>query len=92
MAALDDQFGDRVEVLGGAAGLHVCLRLRERKPVDVPTIRRRASGREVGVYSTEPCYLGRPRRAELLLGHGSLSEDDITEGISRLAAILRVSR
>lgn len=89
LAALADQLGDRVEVLGGGAGLHVCLRLRDRKAVDVPVIRRRASAREVGIYSTEPCYLARPRRAELLLGHGSLSEADITEGIGRLAAVLR---
>lgn len=89
LAALDDLLGDRVEVLGGAAGLHLCLRLRDRKPVDVPALRRRAGAREVGVYSTEPCYLGRPRHAELLLGHGSLSEDDIAEGIARLAAVLR---
>ncbi|HEY2388441.1 MAG TPA: PLP-dependent aminotransferase family protein [Candidatus Binatia bacterium] len=86
--ALAEHLGERVDVRGGGAGLHVMVVVRGARAADVPGIVRRARERDVGVYSTLGCYLTRPRRAELLLGHGSLAEDDIGRGVVRLAAAL----
>jgi GntR family transcriptional regulator/MocR family aminotransferase len=89
LAALADEVGERAEVRGGAAGLHVMLVLRDASPADVPHVIERARRTGVGVYATRALYLGRPRRAELLLGHGTLEADEIRAGIARLGAVLR---
>ncbi len=88
LAAIDATLGGAVQVLGASAGLHVMLIVRGVGVADVAALVARAREREVGVYSTAPCYVTRPRRAELLMGHGSLSEDEIREGIERLATVL----
>jgi GntR family transcriptional regulator/MocR family aminotransferase len=87
-AAIAQHLGDRVQVFGADAGLHVLLVLHGRSVAEVPGILRRARGRDVGVYSTQLLYRTRPRRAELMVGHGSLSETDIARGIERLSAVL----
>jgi GntR family transcriptional regulator/MocR family aminotransferase len=88
LEALAEHAGDRIDVRGSAAGLHVMLVVRGARAAAVAGIVRRARQQDVGVYSTLGCYLTRPRRAELLLGHGSLAEDDIRRGVARLAAAL----
>jgi GntR family transcriptional regulator / MocR family aminotransferase len=88
LTAIAELLGERVQVLGGAAGLHVMLVLPHTKAADVAAIVQRARERDVGIYPTGPLYLSRPRRAEFLLGHGSLSEDDIRRGVERLAGVL----
>ncbi|MGH7820677.1 MAG: PLP-dependent aminotransferase family protein, partial [Candidatus Binatia bacterium] len=70
------------------AGLHLVLALRNAAPADLAAIVDRAAAADVGVYSTREFYLGRPRRAEFLLGDGTLAEEEIREGIRRLAAIV----
>jgi GntR family transcriptional regulator/MocR family aminotransferase len=90
--ALAEQFGDRVEVQGANAGIHVIAWLGDvpRSAVDDLVDRARAEG--VGIYSVAPYYIDPPERAGLLLGYASLSERDIREGVARLARImLRIS-
>lgn len=89
LAAVAEHIEERVEVRGGAAGLHVMLVFRDRLHADVPDIIARARHAGVGVYATRALYLGRPRRAELLLGHGALEGDEICAGITRLGTVLR---
>ena len=43
---------------------------------------------DVGLYDTRGSYLTGARRAELLLGHGALSEAEIGAGVQRLAEVL----
>jgi GntR family transcriptional regulator/MocR family aminotransferase len=86
--ALAEHVGDRAVVHGATAGLHVMLSLRGRKPAAVTALVERARQAGVGVYDTRGAYLGRPRRAELLLGHGALSETEIQAGIVRLADVI----
>jgi GntR family transcriptional regulator/MocR family aminotransferase len=87
--AVGRYLGDRVEVAGAKAGLHVLLWLREicASPIDV--LRKKAAAVGVGIYSIVPYYLTPPRQAGLLLGYTSLPEDQIREGIQRLASVLR---
>jgi GntR family transcriptional regulator/MocR family aminotransferase len=85
LAAIATHLGDRVEVRGAGAGLHVMLVPRRASCPDVERVVRRAAAHEVGIYSTTTLHLRRPRRSALLLGHGALSEADIHTGIRRLA-------
>ena len=90
LAALAEHLGDGVEISGGAAGLHVMVVPHRSTSTEIASLVRRAAERGVGVYSTLPLHLERPRTAALLLGHGSLSEPEIRIGVARLAAVLSV--
>jgi DNA-binding transcriptional MocR family regulator len=87
--AVGRYLGDRVEVAGANAGLHVLLWLREMGASQIGVLRKKAAAVGVGVYSTVPYYLMPPRQAGLLLGYTSLTEDQIREGIQRLASVFR---
>jgi GntR family transcriptional regulator / MocR family aminotransferase len=87
--AVGRYLGDRVEVAGANAGLHVLLWLREVDASQIGVLRKKAAAVGVGVYSPAPYYLTPPRQAGLLLGYTSLTEDQIREGIQRLASVLR---
>jgi GntR family transcriptional regulator / MocR family aminotransferase len=91
-AALLDAFashlGDRVEVGGANAGVHVVAWLRNVRPSRLPELIETAARADVGVYPVTPHYLTPPRRAGLLLGYVSMSEPEIREGIRRLAGVI----
>ncbi len=88
LAALKEHLGDRVEVSGANAGLHVLLWIRGFAARRVPALRRRCAERGVGIYPVTPYYDEVPKRAGLLLGFSSLQEKEIEEGVRRLAAVL----
>jgi GntR family transcriptional regulator/MocR family aminotransferase len=90
VAALAEHFGDRVEVLGGNAGLHVMLRFRDVAVAAESDVIARAERAGVRVYSVLPFYQDPTRRraAELLLGYASLSLEQIRRGVARLARVL----
>ena len=85
LEAVGEHLGDRVDISGASAGVHVLLWPRGRRLGPVETLIARAADRGVGVYSIAPFYLRRPQRAGLLLGYASLSEDEVRAGIRRLA-------
>jgi GntR family transcriptional regulator/MocR family aminotransferase len=90
VAALDTHVGDRVEVLGANAGLHVMLRLRDVPLAQEPELIADAERAGVRVYSPVRFYSA-PRdrpEAELLLGYASLSLTQIRRGVARLAGVL----
>jgi GntR family transcriptional regulator/MocR family aminotransferase len=88
LAAVAKHLGDRVDVAGANAGLHLLLWLRGVPARETPRIVARAARAGVGVYAPDPFYLGRPPGAGLVLGYASLDEDAIREGIRRLARSL----
>lgn len=88
LAALATHFGDRVEVVGAAAGLHVVAWLPGLAPSRSGTFARRAAAAGVGVYSITPHYLTPPPRAGFILGYGGLTPAAIRDGVKRLAAVL----
>jgi GntR family transcriptional regulator/MocR family aminotransferase len=84
IAAVERELGDRAQVLGPSAGLHVLLRLPELSGRDVRRLREACRQRGVGVYLAAPFYARPPARAELLLGYASLTERQIEGGIRLL--------
>jgi GntR family transcriptional regulator/MocR family aminotransferase len=80
--------GERVEVCGADAGLHVVLWLRGIRRDRLPSLVARAGAAGVGVYPATPYYLRAPTRGGLLLGYASLSETEIRRGIERLGQCL----
>src|SRR5439155_7844875 len=85
--ALGRHLGNRVEVGGANAGVHVVAWLRDVPSGRLPALIEAAVQVDVGVYPVTPHYLTPPRRAGLLLGYGSMSEPEIREGVRRLAGV-----
>ncbi len=88
LEAIDEHFGDRAEVCGANAGLHVLVWLRGRDGGVIDAVGDKARRVGVGLYSVRPYYLRPPRRTGVLLGYGPLTEREIRQGIKRLAPAL----
>ena len=86
--ALRQHLGERVEIAGENAGVHLLVWLNDAKPRDVEAIIMRAAGVGVGVYPISPYYARPLRRAGLLFGYASLTEPEIRAGIRRLADVV----
>lgn len=78
------ELGERAELLGADAGLHVLLRLPELRMAEVRALREACRRRGVGIYPAAPFYARPPRHAEVLLGYAALDEEAIREGLRRL--------
>jgi len=89
LRAIGKHFGDSVEVLGAAAGIHVVLRFPGVAGRQTARLISRAAQAGVAIYSTFPYYLKPPDRCELILGYGALTERDITAGIRTLESAIR---
>jgi len=88
VAALRQQFGDRVEICGGNAGLHVFAWLQGKNGGSIADASERAEKAGVGLYTADPFYAKPPDRTGFLLGFAGVRERDIREGIRQLAKSL----
>jgi GntR family transcriptional regulator/MocR family aminotransferase len=88
LEALDRHIGERGQVAGSDAGLHILLWLPGTSFSQTAELCRKAAKVGVGIYSVGPCFCTPPKSAGLLLGYASLMERQITEGIRRLASVL----
>jgi GntR family transcriptional regulator/MocR family aminotransferase len=88
LEALGTHVGNRVDVGGANAGIHLVVWLRDVAPSALPDLVERAARLDVGVYPVTPHYLTPPARAGLLLGYAAMSEREIDEGIRRLTRAL----
>ena len=86
--ALREQLGERVEIAGGNAGVHLLVWLNDVAPARLPALIEHAAASGVGLYPITPYYRTPPRRAGLMFGYASLSVTDIRAGIRRLAQCL----
>ena len=82
--SLQRHFGDRVEIRGDAAGMHVLVRFQEGEK-----IAERATAARVQFVSSAPYYLIAAPEGEFVLGFSSIGARSIREGIRRLAQALR---
>ena len=86
MEAIGRYLGNRVTVTGDGSGAHVVL--WPVKPISEAAITAKAAERGVGVRGIAHCYLAQPAATGLILGYSRLNEQEIREGIRRLAEVL----
>jgi GntR family transcriptional regulator/MocR family aminotransferase len=90
LGAIERHLGDRAQVSGINAGLHLMLWLPDLPASRARELRMRAARVGVGVYSVAPFYLNPPKQVGLLLGYASMPEKQIAEGIRRFASVVKV--
>jgi GntR family transcriptional regulator/MocR family aminotransferase len=86
--ALRRHIGERAEVIGDSAGMHLVVRIAG---VDEGPLVARARRAGVALKSTLPHYLAAPPGAEFVFGFAEHAPATIDEGVARLARALRVS-
>lgn len=84
--ALQTHFGEKAAILGEKAGIHLMVRLQT--DLKDEEIIQRAAKVDVGMISAAPQYLDACPRGEFIFGYGELTEQQLQEGICRLAQIL----
>ena len=87
--AFRETLGDRVEIAGENAGIHMVVWLHDIAAARLNDLITRAAQRGVGIYSVAPHYLQPPETAGLLLGYAGLTEREIRDGIHLLAQLIR---
>ena len=84
--ALKVHLGERATILGEKAGIHVMVRLHTN--LSDEEIIQCGAGVGVGMMSAGPQYLKPHPKGEFIFGYGELTEQQLVEGICRLAQIL----
>lgn len=87
-AALHEHFGADAEILGGAAGLHLTLRLPQA-PADT-AIAAEAAHRGVGLRPLSRYFATTPRQNGLLFGYGLAETTQIAELVGRVRSAVTV--
>ena len=85
-ALLAEDFADVAKAVPSAVGLHICAQLPGTSPTEVKAIVGRAATAGVDVYALGSFGLRHPRPAGLVLGYGTISADDIPDGLRELRA------
>lgn len=80
LEALQQGLGDRLEVVGADAGLHLVLYLRGLTSAALPGFLARAAQHGLGIYPLAPYYLRPPRRAGIMLGYAGQTERELRAG------------
>jgi GntR family transcriptional regulator / MocR family aminotransferase len=87
LSCIREFLGDKVQILGENAGLHVTLRLPY--PVDDDQVLNKCAELGVRLKSTKGNYLlDSFPGGEFLLGYANVDEDAIREGVRRLASVV----
>ena len=92
LEAFDDTFGDRAQVSGENAGIHMVVWLRDVEAARLDDLIARAADRGIGLYSVAPHYTRPPEVAGLLLGYAGLTEAEIRDGIRMLGDLMGAHR
>jgi GntR family transcriptional regulator / MocR family aminotransferase len=80
--AIRKQMGDRLEVIGAEAGMHLVALLQPG--VSDMEVSRRAAQMGISAMPLSSCYLKLPLRGGLILGYGGTSAEQIHDGIRNL--------
>jgi GntR family transcriptional regulator/MocR family aminotransferase len=82
---LKNRFGETIEIKGEKSGLHIVVELNETSYCEEELIRL-AEDAGVKVYGASVFYTGKaPKKPQILLGYGGLSQEEVVKGIDRLA-------
>ena len=88
LAAFAEFVGDRVEIVGANAGIHVVAWLRDVPAERLDELIAKAAERGIGIYSVAPYYANAPAGSGLVLGYAGLTEREIHEGIRLLSPLI----
>jgi GntR family transcriptional regulator/MocR family aminotransferase len=88
LGALGRHLGDRVEVAGTNAGVHLLVWLRDLPADRLEDLISSAAHRGVGLYSIAPYFIEPPERVGLLMGYASLNPEEIEAGVHELAMVM----
>lgn len=88
LRAIEQHFGDGVEVFGSGAGVHVLVHFRRIPAGHAEALVARAAAAGVRVSSSASFYLHPPDRFELVLGYGAMTEREIAAGIRALQSAI----
>lgn len=89
LESIDEHLGPHAEVSGASAGLHVLVWLRNFPVKRREALISAAAAEGLGIYSAHVYYLKPPKRCELILGYGALTEHEIRAGIGILGSLVR---
>ena len=84
--ALRAEAGERLEVIGAAAGLHLAALLPPG--VSDVVVAQRAAAKGILVTPLSSCCFRPPERGGLILGYGGITPRDIREGVQHLSSCL----
>ncbi len=84
--ALNAHMGKRATILGEKAGIHLMVQLHTN--LEDEQIVHRAAQVGVGMMSAQPHYLKAFRTGEFIFGYSELTEQQLQEGIRRLAKVV----
>ena len=76
------QMGDKIEVVGADAGMHLVMMLPPG--INDVVVSKRAAQRGVSATPLSTCYLGSPAGRGLVLGYGGTNPRQIQEGVAKL--------
>ncbi|HEY6272530.1 MAG TPA: PLP-dependent aminotransferase family protein [Terriglobales bacterium] len=88
--AIGDAFGDRLQLLGADAGIHLTAMLP--KPVNDRDIAERAARENLWLWPLSPCYLNKNSGQGFILGFGSTSAREIPGRVRQLRKVVESSR
>ena len=88
--AIDGQMGEKLEVIGTEAGMHLVALL----PSGISDVAISTEAARLGICAMplSSCYMKPPRRGGLVLGYGGANAHQIHEGISKLSMSLRTAK
>jgi GntR family transcriptional regulator / MocR family aminotransferase len=89
VSAVCKEFGERAEVCGANAGLHLLVWLKGSRGGMIADVHTKAEKAGVGLYGVEAFYIKPPKRTGVVLGYAPLPESEIREGIRCLATALK---
>lgn len=89
VSALTGDLADELDLVPSAAGLHVCAWLRRGGPERAERVVAAARREGVVLESLGQYHAGTPIAGGLVIGYGATRSTTVSEGISRLAAVLR---
>jgi len=87
--AIHKEFGERAEICGANAGLHLLVWLKGKNGGPIADVHHKAENAGVGLHTVDSFYLKPPRRTGIVLGYAPLREREIREGIHRLGLALK---
>ena len=86
VAAIREELGTSVEILGAEAGMHLVATLP--KGLRDRSVSHQAARQDLWLWPLSSCYLEKPLRQGLILGFGSTTPTEIPKAVSRLRAAI----